>query len=185
MMVVPCSCGYHPQSHSCLPLRKPNVPVLLLLCRTGSRSLQYPIPWRRIKSQTKMSDDSSAFFALFFIFFQKFLCARESDLGNIALYFILGHTNTIIRYDQLLFSRCQWWQSLLAGIRLPAVSLQFPEGFPAFLIASQPLETISLKKMSLSEYSHFLMIGNMFFELTLICPSRFIAITSQQNPVIF
>ena len=50
-----------------------------------------------------MSDDSSAFFALFFIFFQKFLCARESDLGDIALYFILGHTNTVIRYDQLFF----------------------------------------------------------------------------------
>jgi len=43
-----------------------------------------------------------------------------------------------------------------------------PRRLMSFLIASQLLETISLKKMSLSEYSHFLMIGNIFLELTLI-----------------
>ena len=32
----------------------------------------------------------------------------------------------------------------------------------SLVIASQPLETTSRMKMSLSEYSHFLMIGMMF-----------------------
>ena len=72
----------------------------------------------------------SSLFSLYF--FQKFLCARESDLGDIALYFILSHTNTVIRYDQLFFLAVNGDNHLLAGIRLPAVPLQFPEGFPVF-----------------------------------------------------
>ena len=51
---------------------------------------------RRIKSQTKMSDDSGALFALFFIFFQKFGCTGEGNLCNIFFHFICRHTKTII-----------------------------------------------------------------------------------------
>ena len=55
----------------------------------------------------------------------------------------------------------------------PSVSVAEPM-FTSFLnlvIASMPLATISLKKISLSEYSHFLIIGIMFSLEIFMLPS--------------
>ena len=57
----------------------------------------------RIESQTEMTDHL-VIRCFIFILLQKFCCTRKCDLGNIFLYFISSHTNTIIdKFQSLCF----------------------------------------------------------------------------------
>lgn len=97
-----------------------------------------------------MADDAGVALALFLVFCQEFLRAGEGDLGDVPLHLVLGHADAVIRDDQLLFVRVDgdddlWLIALL--VRRLADAAQALQ----LLMASQPLETISLKKISLSE----------------------------------
>ena len=50
-----------------------------------------------------MTDDAGILLGFFLVFCQKFLCARKCNLGDVTLDLVLGHTDTVIRNDQLLF----------------------------------------------------------------------------------
>ena len=58
---------------------------------------------RRIEAQTEVTDDACRLAGILSVLLQKFLCTGESNLGDVAFYLILGHTDAVVRNNQLLF----------------------------------------------------------------------------------